>query len=92
MNALSFYFKVIQALEEIEAPYMIVGAWAEGHSAKHPNDIYAMLVFASSGLSDVELHLQEITAAATRLGADVAELWRALLKRAEREVQQHNAE
>ena len=28
MNALSFYFKVIQALEEIEAPYMIVGAFA----------------------------------------------------------------
>jgi len=28
MNALSFYFKVIQALEEIKAPYMIVGAFA----------------------------------------------------------------
>jgi hypothetical protein len=28
MNALSFYFKVVQALEEIEAPYMIVGAFA----------------------------------------------------------------
>ncbi len=27
MNALSFYFKVIQALEEIKAPYMIVGAF-----------------------------------------------------------------
>jgi hypothetical protein len=28
MSAFSFYFKVIQALEEIEAPYMIVGAFA----------------------------------------------------------------
>lgn len=28
MNALSFYFKVIKALEDIEAPYMIVGAFA----------------------------------------------------------------
>lgn len=63
-------------------------AWAEGHSAKHPNDIYAMLVFALSGLSDIELDLQEITVAATRLGADVAELWQSLLKRAEGEVQQ----
>ena len=75
MNALSFYFKVIQALEEIDAPHMIVGA-------------FARLAF---GVNRV-LHLQEITAAATRLGADVAELWRALLKRAEREVQQHNEE
>ncbi len=63
-------------------------AWAEGHSARHPNDVYAMLVFALSGLSDVELDLQEIAVAATRLGVDVAELWRSLLKRAESEVQQ----
>ena len=28
MNALSFYLKVVQALEEIEVPYMIVGAFA----------------------------------------------------------------
>jgi len=28
MSALTFYFKVLQALEEIEAPYMIVGAFA----------------------------------------------------------------
>jgi hypothetical protein len=28
MSAFSFYFKVIRALEEIEAPYMIVGAFA----------------------------------------------------------------
>jgi hypothetical protein len=28
MSALTFYFKVVQALEEINAPYMIVGAFA----------------------------------------------------------------
>ncbi len=65
-------------------------AWAGGHSTKHPNDIYAMLVFALSGLSDVELDLQEIAVAATQLGADVAELWRSLLRRAESEVQQQD--
>ncbi len=64
-------------------------AWAEGHSAKHPGDIYAMLVFALSGLSDIELDLQEIAAAATRLGADVVELWQSLRQRAENEAQQH---
>ncbi len=63
-------------------------AWAEGHSAKHPGDIYAMLVFALSGLSDIELDLQEIAAAATRLGADVVELWQSLRQRAENEAQQ----
>jgi hypothetical protein len=63
-------------------------AWAEGHSAKHPSDIYAMLVFALSGLSDTELDLQEIAVAATRLGVDVVELWQSLRKRAESEAQQ----
>ena len=28
MSALSFYFRVIEALEEIDAPYMIVGVFA----------------------------------------------------------------
>ena len=67
-------------------------AWAEGHSTKHPNDVYVMLVFALSGLSDIELDLQEIAVAATRLGVDVAELWQSLLKRAEGEVQQSDRE
>lgn len=56
-------------------------AWDEGRSAKHPSDIYAMLVFALSGLSDVELDLRAITAAATRLGPETAELWRSLRAR-----------
>ena len=64
-------------------------AWDEGRSAKHPADIYAMLVFALSGLSDVELDLGAIAAAATRLGPDAAELWRSLRARAEAEVERH---
>ena len=67
-------------------------AWAEGRSAKHPNDVYAMLVFALSGLSDVELDLQAIAVEAVRLGADVAELWGSLRKRAESEVQRRETE
>jgi hypothetical protein len=62
-------------------------AWHEGRSAKHPADIHAMLVFALSGLSDVELDRQTITIAAMRLGPDVIELWRSLQERAEAEIQ-----
>ncbi len=62
-------------------------AWKEGRSAKHPSDIYAMLVFALSGLSDVELDRRAITAAATRLGPDTDELWRSLCVRAEAEIE-----
>jgi len=64
-------------------------AWNEGRSAKHPNDIHAMLVFAFSGLSDAELDLGAIAAAAVRLGPETAELWRSLRARAEAEVQRH---
>jgi hypothetical protein len=64
-------------------------AWDKGRSAKHPGDIHAMLVFALSGLSDVELDLGAIAAAAARLGPETAELWRSLRARAEAEVQRH---
>jgi hypothetical protein len=67
-------------------------AWDEGRSAKHPSDIYDMLVFALSGLSDVELDLRTITAAATRLGSETAELWRSLCARAEAELERHTHE
>ncbi len=61
-------------------------AWHEGRSAKHLADIYAMLVFDLSGLSDVSVDLEAIAAAAAQLGADAMELWRSLLARAEDEV------
>ena len=62
-------------------------AWDEGRSAKHPADIYAMLVFALSGLSDVALDLDAISAAAARVGPEAVELWRSLRRRAEAEVE-----
>ncbi|MGC9348409.1 MAG: hypothetical protein ACP5JG_09755 [Anaerolineae bacterium] len=65
-------------------------AWNEGRSAKHPADIYAMLIFAISDLSDVGLDIQAITVAATRLGPDVVELWRSLRERAEEDVRRQN--
>jgi hypothetical protein len=86
-------------LDETGQPYtawyaqptdIIIGklkAWQEGRSAKHPADIHAMLVFALSGLSDVELDRQAITVAAMSLGPDVVELWHALQERAAAEIQ-----
>ena len=67
-------------------------AWEEGRSVKHPSDIYAMLVFALSGLSDVELNLREISAEATRLGPETAALWHSLCARAEAELERHTRE
>ncbi len=64
-------------------------AWHEGRSAKHPADIYAMLVFAQSGLSDAALDTDAIAAAAATLGPDAEELWQALSRRAEDEVRRH---
>ena len=63
-------------------------AWAEGRSDKHPADIYAILVFTLSDVSTVTLNFQVIAVEASRLGPDVAALWKSLLERAEREVQQ----
>ena len=60
-------------------------AWNEGHSAKHPSDIHAMLVFAFHGLSDIEIDVQEVTNAAAHLGPKVVELWQSLRAQAERD-------
>ena len=67
-------------------------AWHQGRSAKHPSDIYAMLVFALSGLSDVNLDTGAIATAAEDLGPEAAELWHALIRRAEDEVHRHQNE
>jgi hypothetical protein len=64
-------------------------AWHEGRSAKHPSDIYAMLVFALSGLSDVTLDQATIAGAAAALGPDALELWQSLEARAVDEVRRH---
>lgn len=61
-------------------------AWNEGRSAKHPNDIYAMLLFALRGFSDVEMDLDYIALRAAKMGTEVAALWRDLLDRAHSEI------
>jgi hypothetical protein len=69
---------------------IIVGklkAWLEGRSAKHPSDIYQMLVFSLSGLGDKQIDLSFVTTEAARLGNDTLNLWQELLLRAEKEVE-----
>ena len=61
-------------------------AWTEGQSAKHPADIYSMLVFSLSGFSDLPIDFQAIDLEATRMGLPTVELWRELLSRARDEI------
>ena len=64
-------------------------AWTEGRSAKHPADIYDILVFVLCGLSDFGVDRTSITAEAARLGPETLALWKELLARAESEAQQN---
>ncbi|MBI3740193.1 MAG: hypothetical protein HY257_00355 [Chloroflexi bacterium] len=69
---------------------IIVGklrAWVEGKSVKHPNDIYAMLVFIFGGYSDVALDLDYVAHNAFEVGKETIELWRDLVERAKEETQ-----
>lgn len=71
---------------------IIVGklqAWSEGRSPKHPNDIYAMLLFLFSGLGQEECDLRYIGARAARFGAETTELWSELMTRAEHDAMKH---
>jgi hypothetical protein len=61
-------------------------AWTEGQSAKHPADIYSMLVFSLSGFSDLSIDFQAIDLEATRMGLPTIELWRELLSHAQDEI------
>ncbi|MGD9101376.1 MAG: hypothetical protein PVF45_12925 [Anaerolineae bacterium] len=64
-------------------------AWAEGHSAKHPADIHAMLVFAFGDLGTEPIDLQAIALEAARLGPEVVTLWEMLINRAKEQVRRH---
>lgn len=67
---------------------IIVGklmAWTEGKSFKHPTDIRDILFFHLSGLSDIALDLDYITAQAKRLGTDTETLWAELVFHAKAE-------
>jgi hypothetical protein len=61
-------------------------AWTEGQSAKHPADIYSMLVFSLSGFSDLLIDFQIVNMEAARMGKKTVELWRELLARAQEEI------
>lgn len=67
---------------------VIVGklmAWTEGKSFKHPADIRDILLFHLSGLSDMALELDYITAQAKHLGAETETMWNELLSDARKE-------
>ena len=61
-------------------------AWQEGQSAKHPNDIYALLQFDFAGLSDVHIDLDYVAQRANDLSKDALELWLDLVARARRTI------
>ena len=62
-------------------------AWTEGRSAKHPSDIYDILVFVLSDISDIVIDRTLIATEAARMGHETFALWKDLLARAESEVQ-----
>lgn len=64
-------------------------AWTEGQSAKHPSDIYSMLIFSLSGFSDLSIDFKAIELEATRMRFQTVELWRELLSRAREEISNH---
>jgi hypothetical protein len=63
-----------------------LAAWAEGESAKHPADIFDILIFVGSGVGEVEFDPQIVTVGAAALGQRALELWQALQKRARDEI------
>jgi hypothetical protein len=91
VSALSFYIDVFSAWYAQPTDIIIdkLKAWHEGRSAKSPSDVYAMLVFALSGLGDVTLDLAAIAGAAAALGPNALELWQSLEARAVDEVRRH---
>lgn len=66
-------------------------AWAEGRSAKHPSDIYDILVFVLSDISDIVIDRTLIATEAARMGHETLALWKDLLARAESEVQKNKS-
>lgn len=62
-------------------------AWNEGRSDKHPKDIYSMLVFDLSDLSDLSIDYQTVTKEASRIGRETLEMWNQSVTKAEQEVE-----
>lgn len=64
-------------------------AWNEGRSDKHPKDIYSMIVFDLSDLSDLSIDYKIITKEAARIGREALEMWNQSVAKAEQEVEKH---
>jgi hypothetical protein len=64
-------------------------AWNQGRSDKHPNDIYSMVAFDLSDLSDLSIDYKLITKEAKRIGQETLEMWNQTVKKAEAEVEKY---
>lgn len=62
-------------------------AWNEGRSDKHPKDIYSMVVFDLSDLSDFSIDYKMITKEAMRIGQETLDMWNQSVAKAEQEVE-----
>lgn len=65
-------------------------AWDEGRSAKHPNDIYTMLVFTFAGFGDIPLDVDYITRRAARYSKETIDVWQDLIQRAQAEAKKYH--
>lgn len=61
-------------------------AWNEGQSAKHPADIYSMLLFLIGEDTDIPFDLRIVSVAVARISSDALKLWNELVVRAQEEV------
>ncbi|MBL8089380.1 MAG: hypothetical protein KF758_11330 [Anaerolineales bacterium] len=64
-------------------------AWNEGRSDKHPNDIYSMVAFDLSDLSDLSINYELITQEAKRIGQETLEMWNQVFAKAKDEVEKY---
>jgi hypothetical protein len=61
-------------------------AWHEGQSAKHPADIYSMLLFLIGEDTDIPFDPRIVSAAVVHVSLDALKLWNELVARAQEEV------
>jgi len=61
-------------------------AWNEGQSAKHPADIYSMLLFLIGEDTDIPFDPRIVSVAVARTSIDALKLWDELVARAQEEV------
>jgi hypothetical protein len=64
-------------------------AWNEGRSDKHPNDIYSMVAFDLSDLSDLSIDYKLIAKEAKQIGEETLEMWNQVFAKAKDEVEKY---